>query len=552
MADDLDPADLEEKASLEQSLQKHLITLKDLLKSNDKIVRQNGEKDTLLTNKEKVLENLIEQNEEDVVQLDLEKLCLADSLHYELELAEAKLNEHNRLKERYQDIACENENLRDTLDSLTEKFAADGLKFAGEMHKLNKSMQSMRLEMESIFSRKLVDLDEKFQEEAFNSLTDRKKKNLLAHSKLKDELAMQGNGKSNLKVRITRGITSFRKTKKEIRKLCKRADLLRAKLKEVRLVRASANEKMDVYANEKSQLEIDREILQKHLNSWPCIIDLEDAIRNCQVSTSLTRNESYSWSNRLILVKEIESELCSFCSKRKHSFKSNHSRDIDINADASPSLRLNQVREAMDSDDNLKCIFQPLLDKEHLLVISRGSTCIDKNLVAWTVKSIIDAWCHSVDKDVAEFPQNDDKSVLWDEELEDHPYASQGTTLWLKKIIAPKMYPDDTSFKDNGNPVVSSIEPAFRSKMNEKIEIPTGRIHRQIIPPLIKSFSEKIESIAFDNLKDPMTNDTNQLHRRKKIKSLLRPSSSINALLDASKSQKMNVTTILSSLERKF
>ena len=57
------------------------------------------------------------------------------------------------------------------------------------------------------------------QLKAFSSLDEKKKKEMLTNAKLKDELALQSIGISNLGARLTRQTEVMEKTKKKIAKM---------------------------------------------------------------------------------------------------------------------------------------------------------------------------------------------------------------------------------------------------------------------------------------------------------------------------------------------
>jgi len=77
-------------------------------------------------------------------------------------------------------------------------------------------------------------MDKGFQSDAYNSLSDRQKKDLLMNSKLKDELALQNIGLINLTLRLSRQKISNFEIKRGIQKFERRARRLRKKCGDLR------------------------------------------------------------------------------------------------------------------------------------------------------------------------------------------------------------------------------------------------------------------------------------------------------------------------------
>lgn len=75
---------------------------------------------------------------------------------------------------------------------------------ARQTHEMNKSMLSLRHQMEAKLRRELTGLDISFQREAFNALHERQKQAMFENAKLKDEVALQGVGIANLSARLAK------------------------------------------------------------------------------------------------------------------------------------------------------------------------------------------------------------------------------------------------------------------------------------------------------------------------------------------------------------
>jgi len=77
-------------------------------------------------------------------------------------------------------------------------------------------------------------MDKGFQKDAYKSLTDRQKTDLLMNSKLKDELALQSIGLTNLSLRLSRQKASFFDIHNCISKFERKARKLRKKCSDLR------------------------------------------------------------------------------------------------------------------------------------------------------------------------------------------------------------------------------------------------------------------------------------------------------------------------------
>jgi hypothetical protein len=70
---------------------------------------------------------------------------------------------------------------------------------------------------------------------AFASLDEKKKKEMLTNAKLKDELALQSIGISNLSARLHRQTVQYEKTRQHIVVMEKKAKSLRTQLSDIRM-----------------------------------------------------------------------------------------------------------------------------------------------------------------------------------------------------------------------------------------------------------------------------------------------------------------------------
>ena len=584
--DGLTAEEMQEKAEVETSLGKHILDLQNALNINDEIVKENNEIDQNIFMKEKVFERLLQQNDEDMIQLELEKPSQLEAFAYEVSITEAKVGELRRFKLRYDEIEAENESLRRDFSSLSEKFSDDAKKHADEMHNLNKGMQSMRQELENIFHKKLIDMDVKFQEQAFGNLNDRKKKELLDHSKLQDEIAMQENGLTNLMIRISRGKNKFASTKKTINRLHKKASVIRSKLKEYRHVKSVTAEKLQACNAEISELRNDSADLLKLLNSWPYIDDIENALIKCENDSEDIKKEYSQWERRLHALHEVESDFRSLRIRRKKATKTNNEKKVSnsasgsienikhvpsiVSTDCVDSVSLADVRKAINLNPFIREIFEPMMGKENLLAMHRGSPNIDKNPLAWLTKSIITLWSIEGDTESQlmstsvglrleedgddkndgkdnDRDTSDELEDLWETAFEDEDINSKiKSSGWMRTVSSPKIFPNDFTpleVKD----VVSSVDRAFKAILKdvEAVRIPSPKKVNNISIPPIRSTSEDAIDVHRGKRKKSSSMKRSSHKDMISVKGVINKSLSANAMLMKAAKDAVDVSTTM-------
>ena len=522
--EEIDPLDLEEKSSLEKNFQKQILLLKNMLSINDEIVLQNEEKVKLIVDKEKILERLKEQNKEDIIQLELENQCQYEYLNYEIEINDTKIKELNRLLTRNHELEDENCNLQNYLSNLIDKFNSEGIKYAEEMHMHNKSMQQIRQEMESIYSRKLVDMDVKFQEDAFISLDDKKKKNLLIHSKLRDEIALQKNGLSNLYNRISKEKTNYESINKNLEKLNKKMMAIRNKLKVSKIDILNCKNNMESNKSNIKMLLRQKKAFHEELFTWPLESDIHETINVCEYNLLDIENEFKIWSDRMEKIDELESDIIAI-----KNVKNIFQQPISIEH-KNLSININIIRKALQMFPELKTKFDLLLNQSNIINYSQGSTSIDSNPVNWLLYKIITIWDAEFFNDF--YPQIDlggnfknnyltktsisennlyespkdvdienEIEFLWDEAFPNN--HENLTNYWLKTVNPPENHPVDNDFNFRIKPRKSKIEAGFVSliKNSETITLPclTQSLSRHILPPFKNNSNLTISSDSYNS-----------------------------------------------------
>jgi hypothetical protein len=157
-------------------------------------------------------------------------------------------------------------------------------------------------------------MDLVFQRQAFSSMDDEKKKALLANSKLKDELALQSVGISNLSVRCQRDKQNQKYIQSEMRLLNQKIEVLRQKLSSLQMKKA--NTALDISALER-ELKVSQEqekITLSDLKHWPNQEDLLEGIEEITDCYQETKQEMKLWHQRYKQLLQLFSDMKSITS----------------------------------------------------------------------------------------------------------------------------------------------------------------------------------------------------------------------------------------------
>ena len=375
------PIESDEKTKLEEEYQLKLGTLRDVLTLNDDLIGQNHQKDELLAKRESYLILTQQRNKEESIQLDLEEKSHKEGCEHEIFIAEENMAKLKRENERYIEVEKENEYFKDAVNVISGKIFSEGKKHAIEIHEMNKSMQLIRQEMEVTFRKKMTEMDTSFQKDAYKALNDEQKKDLLLNSKLKDELAIQQVGLANLLMRLSRQRTMYAQTQKDIAKLEKYARKLRKKCAQLHEKQTNRGEFVLDLQRESNQLYVAKDLYSKELNSWPFVVDIEQAIFNCEEETQKELKIADMWETRLQELNLLKSDLRLFVSRGIKDLSENSSV-------ATHCINLSYIRESRESDEDLAKALEPLFGQESALVNGRGVTSMNENIVAYSINMV--------------------------------------------------------------------------------------------------------------------------------------------------------------------
>ena len=181
--------------------------IKEMEDKNNDLKEQVNEKNDKIGKLQQAQQSLKEQQREEI-QLFMEeiKALKSEREHDELLLVE----EVNRLKQdnaHISDVEDANRRLRDRVGELLSELEKRGRNFAEESHRVKNDAFNLRMQLESTFRKSLHEMDAKYKEEAFQSLTNDSKNALIENSKLEKELTVQSIGIEALLKRYNKHLT---------------------------------------------------------------------------------------------------------------------------------------------------------------------------------------------------------------------------------------------------------------------------------------------------------------------------------------------------------
>jgi hypothetical protein len=194
------PSDDDE--DIEQTLHRLKNELDDINLLNADIQIENHKKDILLETKEAQLKKLKENFIEDMEHLQLDHDYFEEDQEFQVKVEDERVSSLTLKKQRLDNIEEDNAELKLSIVRIEQRLRKEGFNHASVIHNLNKSMQTLRSEMEVTLRRKLAEMDANFQQISYAGLSDQKKQALLTNAKLKDETTLQNSGMSNLETRL--------------------------------------------------------------------------------------------------------------------------------------------------------------------------------------------------------------------------------------------------------------------------------------------------------------------------------------------------------------
>ena len=238
--DDGEEGDEQVPLTPEEEMQMLRFKIKEMEDKNNDLKEQVNEKNDKIGKLQQAQQSLKEQQREEI-QLFMEeiKALKSEREHDELLLVE----EVNRLKQdnaHISDVEDANRRLRDRVGELLSELEKRGRNFAEESHRVKNDAFNLRMQLESTFRKSLHEMDAKYKEEAFQSLTNDSKNALIENSKLEKELTVQSIGIEALLKRYNKHLTLYRELKVENEILVKKDKLQSNEVRSLKQERLAA------------------------------------------------------------------------------------------------------------------------------------------------------------------------------------------------------------------------------------------------------------------------------------------------------------------------
>eukprot|EP00943_MAST-04B_sp_MAST-4B-sp1_P008040 g8040.t1 len=252
----------------EEEIQMLRFSLKEAQDNIADLKLQVSEKDNQISDLKKTQQSLKEQQQEEIKLFTEEIKALKDErAHDEVLLVE----EINRLKQdnaHIGDVENANRRLTDRVGELLSELEKRGRNFAEESHRVKNDAFNLRIQLESTFRKSLHEMDAKYKEDAFQSLSNDSKNALIENSKLEKELTIQSIGIEALLKRYNAQLTMYRELKVENEILVKKDRLqsneVRA-LKQERLAAEARVASLQENMNELNALQVRAGKLEQEL-----------------------------------------------------------------------------------------------------------------------------------------------------------------------------------------------------------------------------------------------------------------------------------------------
>lgn len=430
---------------MEAELRASTRELGDILFSNDELIKENKEKELLAAGRELYLADFMEKNEAELLQLKSEKDAMVDKCNHDLEVKENGLEQLENFTQRFTFMKKENAKLEEEIAHITKLATEERFSFADQMHQMNKVMREKRQNLESSLKRELNDMDLSCQFNAFSNLDEKKKKEMLTNAKLKDELAIQSIGISNLGARLNRQTAVCEKTKRKMVAMEQKAEVLRDRLSDYRMQEMERAKKTRVLKEEERQLrEVIAVLLKDNMDAeegtkkkdlyqtflrlqevklevqkWesrmaalrrllgdlllPIPVNLVDrrglsssSMRHSKSGASRSRNESAQVEDAAAGPEPGLSEVgraASFSSDVSQCSASSWNSSVSSLPDKMPDhavMSLPKLRDAIAElkDEGFAEMMAPLKGRESTILLNNGVAVMDNNAVAWAVHEV--------------------------------------------------------------------------------------------------------------------------------------------------------------------
>jgi hypothetical protein len=307
-----------------------------------------------------------------------------------------------RAKMRSLEMAEEGRNVEEGIADILHAHAVAGRNHAAAMHHSNINIKDTRRQMEEVFRKDLSDMDQKYQNEAFNGLNDAQKKELLSNAKLKDEVGLQSIGLANMNVRLVREKMGYVASKSAMRTLEALAEQLRERIEGLQNDMRGHGASIEAYEASVKELRHEHDAMMEKLSRWPADQEVSDAIQACLYETDALRQDTAMWEGRREDCRVIQEDVkpiqsLSGASKLKSRVVGGDS--VLSTASVSPGKKRARtkydvalIQELMRSDIFFKDAVEAFLTKFPLTLCGHGVADLDCNVLMWLLKKLHDVW----------------------------------------------------------------------------------------------------------------------------------------------------------------
>ena len=293
--DDGEEGDEQVPLTPEEEMQMLRFKIKEMEDKNNDLKEQVNEKNDKIGKLQQAQQSLKEQQREEI-QLFMEeiKALKSEREHDELLLVE----EVNRLKQdnaHISDVEDANRRLRDRVGELLSELEKRGRNFAEESHRVKNDAFNLRMQLESTFRKSLHEMDAKYKEEAFQSLTNDSKNALIENSKLEKELTVQSIGIEALLKRYNKHLTLYRELKVENEILVKKDKLQSNEVRSLKQERLAAEARvasLQENMNELNALQVRAGQLENKLK------ETEEELDEMKNLANKYENKAEKWKSR--------------------------------------------------------------------------------------------------------------------------------------------------------------------------------------------------------------------------------------------------------------
>ena len=530
-----------------RKLENELATLHSL---NNDVIEGNEEKDAVMTQKEEQIKLLESAQEDEIHQMELELTVIRERSEWEILERKTKLERLQRQKSRYLELAQEGRSVEEGISSILYDHAVAGRRHATAMHESNINIKDIRRHMEEQFRKELGDMDQKYQNEAFNSLKDAQKKELLMNAKLKDEVGLQSIGLANMGVRLIREKMGYDASKAAIEKLEALASELRDETDNLRQKSRVYDSDIEINEAHVTRIRQEHDIMNKKLGYWPDDDEVVAAIELCLAETEELKCDAKMWAARLADCQVIREDVKPITSLSgvKDSNKLTAGGGLVspsvtsiVSAEEArkrPKFDIQIIQDLMQADLTFHEATAEFMSKFPLTLCGNGAADLDCNVLVWLLQQLHRVWTAprsedgSLVIDSANVGQtgameNAEDSVVTKGDFDDveasteaaldaliegslqFDTAGHGDT-WLKLVGVPsRLPPPETEWmNDKEGPLTLKKSssptrtrplggsPVRKPKVSgiEEVKVPQSRILDEVRPPIAK---ERVASKAY-------------------------------------------------------